>query len=96
MGVGIGPDSLPAIVHAGAAGDGIAGFGAQQREPTRWARGDARCACFVGLFVFVIVCPKCGKSPYIRVRFREDGRERIKYSAPLMETVCSRCGNDFY
>jgi hypothetical protein len=50
----------------------------------------------LGLFVFVIVCPKCGKSPYVRVRFRKDGRERTDYSAPWTETVCSRCGHDFH
>jgi len=50
----------------------------------------------LGLFVFVIVCPRCGKSPYVRVRFRDDGRERAEYSAPWSEAVCSRCGHDFH
>ncbi|KIC60884.1 hypothetical protein RM53_02040 [Brevundimonas nasdae] len=50
----------------------------------------------LGLFASMIVCPKCRKSPYVRVRVRDDARERTEYSAPWTEAVCSRCGHDFH
>ncbi|WOB79456.1 hypothetical protein [Brevundimonas nasdae] len=49
----------------------------------------------LGLLVFVIVCRKCGKSPYVLIRFNIDGRERTEYAVPWTEAVCSRSGHDF-
>lgn len=49
-----------------------------------------------GLFAFLIVCPRCKKSPYVRVRLRDNGSERTEYAAAWTEDVCSRCGYDFY
>lgn len=49
-----------------------------------------------GLFAVLIVCPKCQKSPYVRVRLRDNGNERTEYSLAWIEDVCSRCGHDFH
>lgn len=47
------------------------------------------------LFIALIVCPQCQKSPHVCVRIGEDGVEKIEYSAPWGEATCSRCGHRF-
>jgi hypothetical protein len=48
-----------------------------------------------GLFVFLIVCPQCGKSPYVRKALSPGPLMPATYSTPIAESVCSDCGHPF-